>query len=84
MPDYQGATSGEAQKWKEGAKDDMKRWKKLLAAILTTAMLTGLIPGVGAYNALPTEATGNLGGVEMVQAVVEESMVLLENREVNG
>ncbi len=57
----------------------MKRvLKKVLSLTIAIGMATSAIPSF-AYNAEPSDLTGNMDGLEMAKCVAEEGMVLLEN-----
>ncbi len=52
--------------------------KKVLALLLVLCMAFSAVP-VLAYNAQPSDLTGNMDGLTMAKTVAEEGMVLLEN-----
>ena len=56
--------------------------KRILKGILSSAIVLGMainaIPAF-AYNAQPSDLTGNMDGIVMAKTVAEEGMVLLEN-----
>ncbi|MBQ6795589.1 MAG: glycoside hydrolase family 3 C-terminal domain-containing protein [Clostridia bacterium] len=55
-----------------------KAMKKITALALALGMATSAIPAF-AYNAQPSDLTGNMDGLMMAKTVAEEGMVLLEN-----
>ncbi len=55
-----------------------KGLKKFISLIIALGMAASAIP-VFAYNAEPSELTGNMDGLQMAKQVAEEGMVLLEN-----
>ncbi|MBQ8003228.1 MAG: glycoside hydrolase family 3 C-terminal domain-containing protein, partial [Clostridia bacterium] len=52
--------------------------KKVLSLLLSIFMAFSAVP-IFAYNAEPSDLTGNMDGLEMAKKVAEEGMVLLEN-----
>ncbi|MBR5535277.1 MAG: glycoside hydrolase family 3 C-terminal domain-containing protein [Clostridia bacterium] len=55
-----------------------KLTKKLVALIIALGVANSAIPAF-AYNAEPSDLTGNMDGLQMAKTVAEEGMVLLEN-----
>ncbi|MBQ3110869.1 MAG: glycoside hydrolase family 3 C-terminal domain-containing protein [Clostridia bacterium] len=57
----------------------MKRvLKKIISFTIALGMAASAIPAF-AYNATPSDLTGNMDGLQMAKTVAEEGMVLLEN-----
>lgn len=55
-----------------------KGFKQFLSIIVILGIAFSAIPAF-AYNAAPSDLTGNMDGIQMAKAVCEEGMVLLEN-----
>ncbi len=55
-----------------------KVFRKILSTLLAGGMILSAFPA-SAYNAQPSDLTGNMDGLTMAKTVAEEGMVLLEN-----
>lgn len=56
----------------------MNKFKRLFAGFLALGIISSAMPAF-AYNAEPSELTGNMDGIELCRTVAEEGMVLLKN-----